>query len=60
MMLGGGPKQITNTSLIIHVDYASDLTYLCHFVRVQVEGSNALPGLILALWICYRAKVLLN
>lgn len=33
-MLGGGPKQITNTSLIIHVDYASDLTYPRHLVRV--------------------------
>lgn len=37
-MLGGSPKQITNTSLITHVDYASYLTYPRHAVRVQVGG----------------------
>lgn len=37
-ILGGGPKQITNTSLIIHVDYASDLTYPRHLVRVAGGG----------------------
>lgn len=60
MMLGGGPKQITNTTLIIHVHYASDLTDPRRSVSVQVESWNTLPALILAHWICYRAKVVLN